>query len=94
MFSGSMPNAFTPSAFVDTATKWFATASSPSEATSHSRALCAFVRVSSVVNVFEEMTKSVRAGSRSRVASAMSAPSTLDTNRHAMSRCDTSSNAS
>ena len=46
----------------------------------------AFVIVSSVVNVFEEMTNSVSAGSRSRVASTKSVPSTLDTNRKVMSR--------
>ena len=46
-----------------------ALASSPSPWSSQSRALLALVMVSSVVNVFEEMMKSVSAGSRSRVAS-------------------------
>ena len=41
----------------------------------------ALVIVSSVVKVFEETTKSVSAGSRSRVASAKSVPSTLETKR-------------
>ena len=41
----------------------------------------ALVIVSSVVNVFEETTNSVSAGSRSRVASAKSVPSTLETKR-------------
>ena len=48
------------------------------------RACAAFVSVSIVVNVFEETTKSVEAGSRSRVASAKSVPSTFETNRYAM----------
>ena len=61
-----MPNLVTSSAFVETATKCFATASSaPSAASAHARAECAFVIVSSVVNVFEEMTKSVSSGARS-----------------------------
>ncbi len=41
----------------------------------------ALVIVSSVVNVFEETMKSVSAGSRSRVASTKSVPSTLETKR-------------
>ena len=48
--------------------------------------MCALVIVSSVVNVFEETMNSVSAGSRSRVASAMSVPSTLETNRNVRSR--------
>ena len=47
----------------------------------HFRALCALVMVSSVVKVFEEMMNSVSAGSRSRVASTKSVPSTLETKR-------------
>ena len=46
-----------------------------------SRAVCALVIVSSVVKVFEETMNSVSAGSRSRVASAKSVPSTLETKR-------------
>jgi hypothetical protein len=46
----------------------------------------AFVIVSSVVKVFEETMKSVSSGSRSRVASAKSVPSTLETKRNAISR--------
>ena len=42
----------------------------------------ALVIVSSVVKVFDEMMNSVSAGSRSRVASAKSVPSTLETNRN------------
>ena len=69
MFAGSMPNAFTASALVETATKWWATASSPlpSPSSNHWRAAEALVSVSSVVNVFEQMTNSVSAGSRSCV---------------------------
>ena len=59
------------------------TAESPSN---QSRALWALVIVSSVVKVFEETMKSVSAGSRSRVASTKSAPSTLETNRNVISR--------
>ena len=81
MFSGSMPNVATSSAFVDTATKCFAIAdSSPSAARAQARAECAFVIVSSVVNVFDEMTKSVSSGLRSRVASTKSVESTFETN--------------
>ena len=43
--------------------------------------VCAFVSVSSVLNVFDEMMNSVSAGSRSRVASAKSLLSTFETNR-------------
>jgi hypothetical protein len=42
----------------------------------------ALVIVSSVVKVLEEMMKSVSAGSRSRVASTRSMPSTLETKRN------------
>jgi hypothetical protein len=44
------------------------------------------VIVSSVVKVFEETMKSVSSGSRSRVFSAKSVPSTLETNRKVISR--------
>ncbi len=87
MLSVSMPNSDTPWALVETATKCFATAaSSPSAASAHSRAECALVIVSSVVNVFDEMMKSVSSGSRSRVASTKSVESTFDTKRKVMSR--------
>ena len=67
MFAVSMPNSATFSALVDTATKCLATAASSfSEASSQSRAVRAFVSVSSVVNVFEQTTNSVSCGSRSR----------------------------
>ena len=87
MLSVSMPKSVTRSAFVETATKCFATAaSSPSAASAHSRADAALVIVSSVVNVFDAMMNSVSAGSRSRVASTMSVESTLETKRNASSR--------
>jgi hypothetical protein len=50
------------------------------------RAACALVSVSSVVNVLEQMMKSVSAASRSRVASAKSVPSTFETKRNVISR--------
>jgi len=46
----------------------------------------AFVIVSSVVKVFDDTMNNVSAGSRSRVASAKSVPSTFDTKRKVMSR--------
>jgi len=46
----------------------------------------ALVIVSSVVKVFEESTNRVRSGSRSRVDSAKSVASTLETKRKAISR--------
>ena len=46
----------------------------------------ALVIVSSVVKVFDEITKSVSSGSRSRVFSAKSVPSTLETKRKVISR--------
>ena len=89
MFAGSMPNAATCSAFVETATKWFATAcSSPRPDTNQSRAVRAFVSVSIVVNVFELTMKRVSAGSRSWVASHTSDPSTFDTKRNTMERSE------
>ena len=83
-----MPNFATSSALVETATKCLATAcSSPERARRHqSRAVWALVIVSSVVKVLEETMNSVSAGSRSRVASAKSVPSTLETKRKVMSR--------
>jgi hypothetical protein len=87
MLSVSIPNFATSSAFVETATKWFAIAfSSPSADRHHSRADCALVIVSSVVKVLDEMMKSVSAGSRSRVVSTKSVESTLETNLKLRSR--------
>ena len=88
MLSVSIPNSATPSALVETATKCLATADSspPSPASTHSRAVRALVIVSSVVKVFEETMNRVSAGSRSRVASAKSVPSTLETKRKLISR--------
>ena len=60
--------------------------SSPSAASSQSRAVRALVIVSSVVKVLDETMNSVSAGSRSRVASAKSVPSTLETKRNVRSR--------
>jgi hypothetical protein len=89
MLSASIPNSATSLALVDTATKCFATASSePSLDSAHSRAEWALVIVSSVVKVLEETTNRVSAGSRSRVDSAKSVPSTLETNRKVMSRSE------
>ena len=85
MLSVSMPKAATSSALVLTATKCSATAPSPRASTSHARAVRALVSVSIVVNVFEETTNSVSAGSRSATASVIAAPSTLDTKRHVRS---------
>ena len=48
--------------------------------------VAAFVIVSTVVNVLDETMTSVSAGSRSRVASAKSVPSTLETKRKVNSR--------
>ncbi len=83
-----MPNFDTSAALVDTATKCFATAaaSPPRPCRSQSRAVRALVIVSCVVKVFEDTMNRVAAGSRSRVASAKSVPSTLDTNRNVSAR--------
>ena len=82
MFMTSMPNFSTASEFVDTATKCLAIDDlSCSASSTHWRAVAAFVIVSSVVNVLDDTMNTVSAGSRSRVASAKSVPSTLDTNR-------------
>ena len=53
----------------------------------------AFVIVSSVVNVFDAMMNSVVSGSRSRVASRKSAPSTFDTNRYVIDRSEKGASA-
>ena len=84
----SIPNVATASRFVETATKCLATAvsSAPSAPSSQVRAVSALVIVSSVVNVFEQTMKSVRSGSRSRVASAKAVASTFETKRNVMSR--------
>jgi hypothetical protein len=87
MFAVSIPNEATSSAFVETATKCRAIASSsPRASRTHARAVRAFVIVSTVVNVFEATTKSVSAGSRSRVASTKSVASTLETKRNVSER--------
>ncbi len=82
MLAGSMPNAATSAALVDTATKWRATASSPSASVSQRRAERALVSVSTVVKVFDDTMNRVVAGSRPSTASARSLPSTLETKRH------------
>ncbi len=83
---GSIPKARTSASLVETATKCFATASSPSRSTSHWRAARAFVKVSVVVKVFEDTMKRVSAGSRSARAWARSVGSTFETNRNRRSR--------
>ena len=82
----SMPNAWTSSEFVDTATKCLATAFSPRAATSHERAACPLVIVSKVEKVLDAMTNKVRAGSRSQIASLKSVGSTFETKRNVISR--------
>src|SRR5262244_950635 len=83
MFAVSIPNFATSTAFVETATKCFATdfSSPPRPASDQSRAVWALVIVSRVPKVFEATMKMVSAGSRSRTASAKSVPSMLETNR-------------
>ena len=56
----------------------------PGPRAASARALWALVIVSSVVKVFDETMNSVSAGSRSRVASTKSVPSTLETKRNVM----------
>ncbi len=83
MLAVSMPNSATFAVFVLTATKCLATAaSSPRRLVSQSRADLALVSVSRVVKVLDETMNRVWAGSRSRVASAKSVESTLDTKRN------------
>ena len=79
MFAGSIPNAVTSSAFVDTATKWRLTAVSPWAPTSQSRAAEALVIVSCVVKVFDAMMNRVVAGSSGRSTSVRSVGSTFET---------------
>ncbi len=87
MLAVSMPNSATFPALVDSATKCLATAaSSPSASSSQVRAEVALVTVSMVVKVLEATMNSVSAGSRSRMASCRSAPSTLETKRNVRSR--------
>ena len=75
-----MPNLRTSSVAVDTATKCLGTAaSSPELASSHARALRAFVSVSCVVKVLLSTMKSVCSGSTSATASDRCVPSTFDT---------------
>jgi hypothetical protein len=80
MFAGSIPNARTSFSFVESATKCFATAASSfAAAKNQSRAVCAFVSVSCVVNVFEAMTNSVVSGRRFFNVSTMCVPSMFET---------------
>ena len=88
-----MPKSATLGRAVETATKWWATASvfaasdpsmapdASSPAHSQSRARRALVRVSSVVKVFEATMKSVVSGSSPLVFWAMSVGSMFETNR-------------
>ena len=95
MFAVSIPNLETSASLVETATKCLAiAASSPRAARVHWRAVRALVIVSRVVKVFEATMKSVSAGSRSRVASQKSVPSTFDTNRNVIDRSLKSRSAS
>ena len=88
MLAVSMPNFETASALVDTAAKCFDTAvsSPPRPASSHDRAVCALVIVSSVVKVLDETMNSVSSASSPCTASAKSLPSTLETKRNDRSR--------
>ena len=80
MFAVSMPNLATSSAFVETATKWRATALGLlSFLSSHARAVRALSIVSSVVNVFEATMNSVSSGSIPNVSSAKCVASTFET---------------
>src|SRR6056300_809173 len=76
----SIPNFETPSAFVLTATKCFATSDgAPPSAKNHSFALCAFFMVSCVVKVLEAMMKRVVSWLTFFKTSHKSAPSTFAT---------------
>ena len=87
MLAGSMPNSSTASVggHGDEVAGHGARRRSPSPSSSHWRAAAALVRVSRVVNVFEQTTNRVSAGSRSWVLSYRSTGSMFDTNRHRMS---------
>jgi hypothetical protein len=63
MLAVSIPKRATSAAFVETATKCLATASSPRAPVSQARAEAALVIVSWVVKVLEATTNRVRAGS-------------------------------
>src|SRR5262245_44900001 len=84
MLSGCMPNLATASALVDIATKCRAIELSflPKASRIQTRAVCAFVIVSSVVKVLEQTIKSVSDGSSPRTDSTKSVPSTFETNRN------------
>ena len=92
MFAMSMPNAVTAFTLVLTATKCFSTASRSFTGfkafSSQAFRLSAFVIVSWVVKVFEQTITNVSAGSRSRVISAKSVPSTFERKRKSRSRCE------
>ncbi len=94
MLAGSIPNSATRSALVETATKCRLTASSPRAPVTHDRAERAFVSVSTVPNVLDEITNNVSAGSRSCVASQTAVPSTLETKRKVIDRSVKSRSAS
>ncbi len=87
MFTVSIPKSATRSALVETATKWSATADSPSASTSQARAVRALVSVSIVPKVFDATTNNVDAGSESASTEATSAPSTFETNEQRMDSC-------
>ena len=77
--SGSMPNACTASALVESAAKCAPTWSSPTASAIHARAVRAFIMVSRVVKVLLATKQSVVLGSSPRVTNSKSWPSTLAT---------------
>ena len=92
-----IPKASERSGEAVTATTCSAALSTPSPSTSQARALCAAVRVSTVVNDLEHTTISVLAGSSPSRASTRSAPSRFEENRTvrlARVRCERASAAS
>ncbi|MNY58056.1 hypothetical protein D3C86_1943470 [compost metagenome] len=74
-----MPNLAQAGILVETAAKWFGTASSPSVSAIQSRAEPALVMVSSVVKVLDATMNSVVFGFRRFSTSWIWAPSTLET---------------
>ena len=78
-FCGGIRKASIALALVETAAKCRAGAPSPSRSTIHWRASFALVSVSSVVNVFEHTTNSVRAGSAFSSTSPSCTPSMFET---------------
>ena len=74
-----MPKSLTRWAFVETATKWLATAFSPSVSTSQSLAACALASVSCVPNVLDATMKSVVSGLSVASVSAKCEESTFET---------------